>query len=203
MPDIVIQFDEAQIARMVTEVGGMSKRFLPALRSAINRVGRGVRADVVKAIGGKLNITQADLRRRNVFFHGAVASQGAMPYAEVNVRGHAIPIGRFKPRPATPNPQYQRRVAGTSVEVYRGRRQVFPRAFTAMVGKGHVAPFLRKGAKRLPIYEPRGPSVPRVAEGMPGLAAESLGARISADLERFFLSAMRYGRFGDGGAGNA
>lgn len=171
-----------QIDAVIAELGATERQVRSILRMAVNDTARPARTDIIRQISSAWNIAQADLRRRNVFFHGATNSKLT---AYVNIRGGRIPLARFSPTPSRMNPTAQRRVAGTAVRVTRGASVVQPHAFTITTRRGYTGVYRRTGdgRNRLHLTELRGPTVPQMMQQTPGLERNVLDRMLQERLQ--------------------
>jgi hypothetical protein len=173
--------DPQQLASIEAQLQGLPRGLKQAMAMAINKTTRSARTKVTRAISSRISLTQTELRRRNIFMH--LANYDRLQ-AELNIRGGHIPLGRFRPHPAKMSPRAQRRVAGTSVEIYRGGRETIEHAFTAQMASGHLGVFIRRGAARLPVDERRGPSIPEAVQDIDELSKNAVESEMSQDLNK-------------------
>jgi hypothetical protein len=172
MTTISIQFDQRQIGEAQKLLGDAAKGLPTAMMRAINRTAISARAEIVRRIAGRVRLSQAELRRRNVFLH---LTGPEKLRAEVNIRGRMMKVGRkFAPIPAAPSPRRQRALPGSSYEVLRGTRTVVPHGFTARMASGHIGVFLRAGPRPLPIRDVRTPTVPELVEDVAEIAGAAM-----------------------------
>ena len=157
-----------------------------AERMAVNKTVTGARTDITtmvrKDIG--LNIKLKDLRKR---IHVTKASKSGPARGELRIKGSAIPLADFSPRPSKPG---TKRLAGggyspkggRSVEVFKGKRRVLEGSFLAKGRKsGRLGMFQRVGDERYPIRQMYGPKPETLIQQ--GDNMESLRSRIGARLK--------------------
>lgn len=127
-----------------------------ALVRSLNRTAAGAATAAVRAVSENLRSTQKNVRR-------AITAKDARPdrlESQVVARSKRIPIFDLRPSPSTP--EAKRPKSGVSYLARVGRKRI-PGAFIARMKSGHVGVFKRaKDAKRLPIAELFGPSIPLV-----------------------------------------
>ncbi len=123
------------------------RRARQAMASSMNSVIGKARRPMVEAVRKEYNVKAKAVRRQ-------ILLKKAFPQkliAELVGIGARIPVGDFG-RPI----QGER---GTSVSVKKGKRTLYPSAFRATMQSGRRSVWWRASKKRLPIYEPLGPSV--------------------------------------------
>lgn len=138
----------ADISRFQTQVRALGARAPLAAARALNRSMASVQTAAVRDVAADLHIAQKDVRR-GFSLERATAST---LLARLVVTGRRLPLLAFRAR------QTQR---GVSYDLGRGRK-VAGGAFIATMRSGHVGVFRRRAARRLPILELFGPSLPRV-----------------------------------------
>ena len=147
------------------------------------------------------------------------------PEVHVRIAGSRIPVGWFRAkqlwksarrrRAQVGGPAAMRRRAGVSWKIGKRARVKDPQAFIAagrrggggtkmgvreLGTSGHIGVFKRLGRKRLPIYPPRGPSVPHVATKSPQVGraitvdvSEMMDKRLTHELDRLMAKLARKG----------
>jgi len=159
-----------EIRRLLADVPKAVPR---VLTRSINKVGVAARTKIVRRVAAEVNVKQKDLRRRNI---SLVKANFRTLLERIRIIGRRIPVIRFGAR------QTKR---GVSYRIKRGGgRKKIAGAFKATMDSGHEGVFVRRGAKRLPIVQQYGPSVPAVVEGIDELAAAMLDREIHERLDR-------------------
>lgn len=127
-----------------------------ALVRSLNRTAAGAATAAVRAVSSNLRSTQKNVRR-------AITTKDARPErleSQVIARSKRIPIFDLRPSPSTPTAAKPK--TGVSYLAATGRRRI-PGSFIARMKSGHIGVFKRvKDAKRLPVAELFGPSIPLV-----------------------------------------
>nr|WP_294565005.1 phage tail protein [uncultured Rhodopila sp.] len=184
--EMFLSIDGAVLASVTDQLAQIPGGFQRAAARSVNLVTRKVNTRVLRSVSGEINVSQAELRRRNVSVRQADLQtlQGA-----VNITGRRIPLYRFGAR--------QTRLGVTYGIRRGGSRTTMLHAFIATMPSGHIGVFFRKkGAKTreigqrstaLPIQEPFGPSVPVVVENAEDLTQEALDQTAGAELEAELL----------------
>lgn len=176
MTAISVEVDPRQLAALERMLGGVRGGLPRVAARAVNKVARGARTRVVRAVAGRVAVKQGELRRRNVTLKTANYKHLS---AHLRISGARIPVIRFGARQT-------RRGVSYRIEK-RGSRRKVRRAFIATMRSGHRGVFTRdplwehryprgrsSGRKHgLPITELRGPSVPEVVRD-----AAELGRRV-------------------------
>jgi len=164
---ISVEVDPRQLAALERMLGGVRGGLPRVAARAVNKVARGARTRVVRAVAGRVAVKQGELRRRNVTLKTANYKHLS---AHLRISGARIPVIRFGARQT-------RRGVSYRIEK-RGSRRKVRRAFIATMRSGHRGVFTRdplwehryprgrsSGRKHgLPITELRGPSVPEDAQ---------------------------------------
>ena len=170
--NINIGIPEAKLAEINAMLDGVPMGFQRALSRAINKVGVAARTQVLRMIVKEINVTQTELRDKNIRFRRASFDK---LFAILEVKGNRIPLIKFGAR---------RTNKGASYAIRRGQRTVAPHSFLQTMKSGHRGVYLRTGEPtlgrrlrrgrgpgsgmaglvrpRFPITELAGPSVPQV-----------------------------------------
>ncbi len=146
--------------RQMREIVGM-QRANQAMASSMNSVIGKARRPMVDAVRKEYNVRAKAVRERTIIFRKALPQKLAAQLIGVGAR---IPVGDFG-RPI-------QGARGTSVSIKKGKRTLYPSAFRATVfgrggasagqaagRRGRQSVWWRATKKRLPIFEPLGPSV--------------------------------------------
>lgn len=147
--------DAKQVKQATISLQFVEKNIPKAFRSAINRVGQGIKTEVSRKIREKYDIKAGDVKK-----HGnirVIKSNAAKMELLLHSKGRNIPLIRFKTKPSKP-PARPPKVLTASVKKSGGKP--IPGAFVAGMRSGHVGVFRRHGMNRLPIQELYGPAVP-------------------------------------------
>ena len=148
MPTITV--DERQLKELNDLLGDMPKEVDKITRRAINYATRSVRTQMVKRVAKHIGMKQKTIRGRAWQNKAKLRLVGS-----VRAGKFGWPFGKLSHRQTK---------QGVSVKLY-GKRRLIPGAFIAKVGD-HEGVFVRKGRKRLPIREPRTPSLTRIITEM-------------------------------------
>jgi hypothetical protein len=133
---------------------GSKKAIVRALNKTVGIPTGGVQSDAVKAVAGKINLTQKDIKKS---FEVKKATYTDLS-AYVRSTGKPTPLGRFIRTRQTSK--------GISVQVKRSRpRTVIRHAFFITAKKGsYKGVYWRVGRHRYPIKQRYGPRVPDIFE---------------------------------------
>lgn len=176
MDRVILTVDTKPVAAELARIG---KDAPLAVVRALNHVLGKANTQLVRALAADVGITQQVVRKSVK----AERATGGRMIATLSVTGRRIPIAAFSPR------QTRRGVAHR----LRGGSSPIPGAFLATVGAGHRGVFKRRGAKRLPIIELRGPSLPHVVRNklllqqLIGPTEAELAARLEHEIQ-FIIS---------------
>ena len=165
-----VGLDPAALSRLRRELHDGPAKVRRIVVRAVNKIARKARTKIIRAVTGELNLTQAEVRNRNIRMRLANYETTA---ATITVTGRRIPLRRFGAR------QTRR---GVSYAIRRGKRQVAAGSFLATMPSGHAGVMRRKTTARLPIAELYGPSVPVAMEGIAELSRGVLERALSNDL---------------------
>lgn len=143
-----VTFNDADLLRKLKELPDtMAKRIVPR---ALNRSGASGRTVMVREVAKDLQLKQ-DVVRDRMVVREATASEHVY---RLRASARRIPLIEFNAR--GPEPSYGRG-AGVTARTRVGR---YRQAFIATMGSGHRGVFSRSpGARRLPIYELKQPSI--------------------------------------------
>lgn len=151
---------------------------------ALNRSITSGRVVMTKAIAQDLGLQQQVVREELVIGE----AKPTKLTATLTVRGKRIPLIDFRARGPEPS---RGRGRGVTARLPGGAGR-YPHAFIATMRSGHRGVFQRTGAaKRLPIHELRGPSLPFVFDKYIPLGLERCEAVLYKNLEHEFAFAMR------------
>ena len=146
---------KADLQPFITQLQALGRDGAKAVARGMNRTIQSAQTLSVRAIAEDLGIAQKEVRKTMAL---RKANRTRLE-ASLTSTGRRIPLIAFRARGPEPS-----RGKGKGVR-YRlpGGRGIAPHAFIATMKTGHRGVFQRKGpARRLPIAELRGPSVPRV-----------------------------------------
>lgn len=169
----------ARAERMLYGIPGGAKK---AAARAINRAVIAARQQAVDGVRENYNIRARDVRET---LKVSKAKPNRM-IAVISSLGAPIPLYKFDVRPRAANARGRTPVR---VGVKKGNRETFEKAFIARSG-GVPGVYERKGAKRLPIKQLFGPSVPhmlnndRVVSSIADRAREMLEQRLDHEISR-------------------
>lgn len=144
------------------DLGGLKKelealgREAPAIMSrSLNRASTAAQTATVKAVARDTGLQQKYVKRELKIER----ANRSRPVAAVEIAGRRLPLIAFSARGPEPSRGKGR---GVSYRLPTGRGRVSD-AFITTVGS-HRGVFKRRGKRRLPIVELRGPSIPHVFE---------------------------------------
>lgn len=148
-----------------------------AIARALNRARTAARTVQVREMSRDMGISQSAIKKE-------VRETNATPtklFCRIEVTGARIPLYQFKAR------QTKR---GVSYKLPGGAGKI-DSAFIATMRSGHMGVFKRKGARRLPIQELYGPSLPRVFEKVRPLGLARGEEALATNLQHEFKFAMQ------------
>ena len=155
MPSVVLALDTSTTERAFAR---MKERAPYAIARALNRAAQSATTAMIRAISQDTGVKQADLRgstKRNRRIWSSEARPDR-PICTVFATTERIPLMDFGARGPEPS-----RGKGRGVRAgLRGGARTYRNAFIATMSSGHKGVFQRSpGARRLPVYELRGPSI--------------------------------------------
>jgi hypothetical protein len=147
---IDVRFDVNQAKAMLH---GLQKQVIPLATSrAINKTSQAAKSAAVKLIAKDMGIKQKDVRTSITLLKASRIKLQAV----VQARGKRLPIIKLDPHATQSN-------IGVTYKAQNGQRKQIAGAFIATMKTGHRGVYKRvPGAKRLPIMELHGPSIPHV-----------------------------------------
>ena len=145
-----VRFDVNEAKAMLK---GLQKQVLPQATSrAINKTSQSAKSAAVKLIAKDMGIKQKDVRSSITLLKASRIKLQAV----VQARGKRLPIIKLDPHAMQNN-------IGVTYKGQDGQRKQIAGAFIATMKTGHRGVYKRApGAKRLPIMELQGPSIPYV-----------------------------------------
>lgn len=146
-----------EMAQFAKDLDTMGKAAPLIMARSLNRAGVSGQSAMVRAVSDDTGIAAKNVKREIVLDKATRTN----PVVALSIAGRRIPLIAFRARGPEPS-----RGKGRGVS-YRlpGSAGRIPNAFIATVGTGaHRGVFKRRGKKRLPIMELRGPSLPHVFE---------------------------------------
>lgn len=155
----------------------LAARYPDAAKRAVNRATTSARVVMVREVARDLGLRQADIQDA-ISVRAAIQLSPDRIAAQIRATGKRIGLIKFGARQTR---------TGVTAKLPGGKGK-YPSAFIATMGSGHTGVFLRKGAKRLPIVELFGPSVPKVFEKYIPLGA----ARGLEQLMKNMVSEIRF-----------
>ncbi|MGG3504760.1 phage tail protein [Paenibacillus lautus] len=154
-----------------------------AVLSSLNRATQRAKTEAGRKTREKYVVKQKDV----VQTLSVRKANGNDLQAVITSKGHTIPLINFS---VAPKRKLKRAPKALKAAVYRGgARKSIPGAFIATAGS-HLGVFMRKGRKRLPIGELRGPAVPsmvgneEVREHVQQVYGEEMQKRLPHELDR-------------------
>ena len=173
MPAMNILIDERQFAEVQELLAGVPGGARRVLSRALNKVATSTRAEIVREVSEAYNVRPSAVRGRNTKLGKATPSSLR---SEVLVQGGRIPLSYFDPK---------REPRGVSYSIRKEGRRVLVHAFLVRFSSGHVGLMQRApDAKRYPILQPKGPSVPVMVEGLDDFSEQAINVRSGDQLER-------------------
>ncbi len=145
-----VRFDVNQAKAMLN---GLQRQVLPQAASrAINKTSQSAKSVAVKLIAKDIGIKQKDIRTSITLLKASRIKLQAV----VQASGKRLPIIKLDPHATQDS-------VGVSYKGQNGQRKQITGAFIATMKGGHRGVYKRApGAKRFPIIELRGPSIPYV-----------------------------------------
>jgi len=171
-PDIDIQFDRRDIARVQRLLRDVPNALPKVMSRAINKAAAGARTRVTRRVAKLVTLRQKDVRDQLKLRRATYRKWTAV----LTIGGKRFALARFGARQTRRGVTYR-------ISRAAGRKRI-ARGFLATMPGGHEGAYERRDRPRLPVGEKRGPSVMGVFEGPARLAAEILSAA-GVDLERF------------------
>lgn len=143
-----VEIDEAQVERLVADLGLFAREVPRVLSRAINKVAVSARTEIVKRVVETVNLKTSDVRKRNVPLMKATQRTLA---ALVQVSGRRIPLGYFGAKNLSKSGR------GVSYAITRGQRKTIRQGFQARMSSGHAGLFMRKSrlSKAVEFHEKR------------------------------------------------
>lgn len=153
----MITVDARELANAVTILHNIPNGIDRAARSAVNKTIKGVRTDARKEVTQRYVIKAGTVQRAMTI---QMARQGALE-AVVRAQGRPIALSKFKvsPKRVQRRGRKNRKIA---VSVRKGSSKTLNSAFAASFQSGHTGVVERVGAKRFPVKELYGPSIPQM-----------------------------------------
>ena len=152
----MIEVRADQIERAQALLGHIPNAVPKAVVNAINRAAQGGRTDAVRKAREEY-VIQAGRIRENIEIRQA---NSANLSASIISRGRPRALSYFKISPDSP--AKHRPPDGVYVKVKSNGGKTIAKSFVAKMASGHVGVFNREGAKRFPIVERYGPSIPQM-----------------------------------------
>lgn len=161
----------------------MDKTVKQAVLSSINRATQRAKTETGRKVRDKYIVKQKEV----VQTISIKKAKGNYLKTTLTSKGYTIPLIRFG---VSPKRKLKRAPKVIKAAVYRGgAKKPLPGAFVGTVGS-HVGVFERKGKKRLPIKEMRGPAVPsmtgneEVRDHVQQVYGEEMQKRLPHELNR-------------------
>jgi hypothetical protein len=150
MQTISVQFNLQDVQSMLCK---LQKQVLPLATSrALNKTSQAAKSAAVKLIAKDMSVKQKDIRSSITLLKATRIKLQAI----VQARGQRLPIIKLDPHATQTN-------IGVTYKGQNGQRKQIAGAFIATMKTGHRGVYKRApGAKRLPIMELHGPSIPHV-----------------------------------------
>lgn len=193
--DLQISFDDRQLKKLEKDLGLIAGATELAMSSALNKAVVGMRTDAKRAVSERYFVKQGQVADTMSIKKASTSRLTAV----LKSVGPDIPAIKFKVTPGRvtkPRPAIGVRIQYKKAETAKAE----PHSFIAMVGVGgHVGVFVRKGRKRLPVEEVRGPAIPTMIEEVGKVEIEAKGAaRLAKELDnqvaRIFAGKVGRGR---------
>lgn len=152
----MIEIKAEQMERVQAMLGRIPGAVPKAVANAINRAAQGGRTDAVKKVREEYTITAGWIRETMEIRQANSANLSA----SIISRGRPRALTYLKIRPGKPTKRKPK--DGVFAQVKRGAGGPIAKSFVAKMASGHVGVFNREGAKRFPIVQRYGPSVPQM-----------------------------------------
>jgi len=169
MTGITIQINQQQLDEVYALLANIQGGAERAIRTSLNRTLDGAVALTAKRIGETVTLKAAMIKDN-------ITRERATNYAlgaALRMKSERMPLAAFTTNPTAANMQINNQGNGVSVKVFNTKSPVrFRHAFFAQMPGGYIGLFERKGLKRLPIEEMKGPSLASIYQNTPGLGAE-------------------------------
>lgn len=139
------------IKEFETKIARLKRPGAPIVR-ALNRTINSARTAVVRAVSQDTGLKVSDVRK----YITVSPATYSTPQATIRASAKRLPLILFGAKGREPS---RGKPPGVRAKL-AGGRGTYPHAFITTVGQGrHRGVFVRRGAKRLPIVELRGPSI--------------------------------------------
>lgn len=146
-----MRYDKAKLKQLERELRGIPRALPKVMSRGLNRTAQQARTDLSRSISKRIGFRVKDVRQRLTLTKATYSNWRS----QVRVSGKRFGLIKFGARQTKAGVTYK-----------RGRERVLIRhAFIAVMPTGHRGVFRRKGARRLPIAELRGPSLAQVFTG--------------------------------------
>jgi hypothetical protein len=141
-----IHVDPDQVEAILGQLAAESAQLPRILQTAINATATTARKEIVQTVAGAVNVSQADLRRRNITLYSASRKE---LLAKISITGRRIPLKSLKARQTA---------KGTTYAIRRGSsKTLVPHAFLgnyftgtpATMRSGHQGVFVRRTGKQV------------------------------------------------------
>lgn len=178
------------IEELERKLGNLKRKAPVVLARAINRAAQKAKTETKREVAAKYFISQGDVLKTVTLSKASTAKLSA----ELKSRGGPIALSKFKYSPKRgvkwTKRGYSPSVYKAGVEKAGGMKPLSgsPKAFVAGFSSGHTGIMNRTSARRLPIKQLYGPSVPsmikneEVISTIKEAAAEMLERRIDAEV---------------------
>lgn len=180
----MIELTVPQTEKLEKLLSGIPGAAPKAASRAINRALESAKAEAVRAVRQEYTVRATDVRKTITITKSTPESLEG----RVTSTGQVIALSKFQISPSKP---VKRHKSPVKAQVKReGGRKPLGRAFVAKMNSGHIGVFTRKTAKRFPIEQLYGPSIPQMlgSETVTGFveekAMETLDKRLEHEISR-------------------
>jgi len=164
-----IQVNQVQVDEIRALLANINNGAERAIRTALNRTLDGAVTLTAKRIGETVTLKSAMIKNNITKARATNYELGAM----MRMKSRRMPLAAFTTNPTAANMFTRDTGNGVSVKVFKNRPPVrFRHAFFARLQNGYIGLFDRRGSKRLPIDELKGPYLASIYENTPGLGYE-------------------------------
>lgn len=188
----MIEIKADALQRVERLLGGIKDAAPKAVSNAINRSLFAARAEAVRAVTKEYVIRAGEVRKVMVIKKAGMS----MLVGTVFAVGSPIALSKFDVSPKRPGGK-KKKILTARVKKTGGRKPI-KKAFISTTASGHTGVFIRTSAKRLPIQQLHGPSIPQmlgadsVSKQIEARASDMLEKRLDHEIDR-----MLSGGFGE------
>lgn len=164
-----IQVNQQQVDEIRALLANIHNGAERAIRTSLNRTLDGAVTLTAKRIGKTVTLKSAMIKDNITKARATNYELGAM----MRMKSRRMPLAAFTTNPTAANMLTRDSGNGVSVKVFKNKPPTrFRHAFFSRLQNGYIGLFDRRGSKRLPIDELKGPYLASVYENTPGLGYE-------------------------------